>query len=90
MGQGGINLTSFEGFYDSYEKTEKARNELKGHYRRRPSARLRSVGGVSVGGIKTDGTQGVSVGGSKSAANPRQNTLWRSAFFTYLLTNLLR
>ena len=30
MGQSGIHFTSFEGFYDSDEKAEKARNELEG------------------------------------------------------------
>ena len=30
MGQGGIHFTSLEGFYDCYEKAEKARNELRG------------------------------------------------------------
>ena len=30
MGQGGIGFCSFEGFYDSDEKAEKARNELEG------------------------------------------------------------
>ena len=30
MGQSGFHFTSFEGFYDSDEKAEKARNELEG------------------------------------------------------------
>jgi hypothetical protein len=30
MGQSGIHFTSFEGFYDSDEKAEKARNKLEG------------------------------------------------------------
>ena len=30
MGQSGVQFTSFEGFYDSDDKAEKARNELEG------------------------------------------------------------
>jgi hypothetical protein len=29
-GQGGIHFISLEDFYDSYQKAEKARNELRG------------------------------------------------------------